>query len=87
VGSLVLDEVEARLGAMELGALSKPGHFYDFTRYRPTIDLEEEVIRGLSIPTTSVHYARREGQNDFLLLRLLEPHACVFRPKPATCYD
>ena len=75
VGSLVLNEVETRLGAMELGALAKPGHFYDFTRYRPTIDLEEDGIRGLSIPNTSVHYARREGQNDFLLLRLLEPHA------------
>jgi predicted ATP-grasp superfamily ATP-dependent carboligase len=74
VGSLVLNELEARLGAMELGALSKPGHFYDFTRYRPTIHLEEG-IRDLSIPNTTVHYARREAENDFLLLRLLEPHA------------
>ncbi len=74
VGSLVLNELEARFGATELGTLSKPGHFYDFTRYRPTIHLEEG-IRDLSIPNTSIHYARREGQNDLLLLRLLEPHA------------
>lgn len=74
VGSLVLTELEARFGAMELGTLSTPGHFYDFTRYRPTIHIEEG-IRSLSIPTTSIHYARREGQNDLLLLRLLEPHA------------
>ena len=74
VGSLILTELEARCGATELGRLSKPGDFYDFTRYRPTIHLEEG-IRGLSIPNTSVHYARREGQNDFLLLHLLEPHA------------
>jgi predicted ATP-grasp superfamily ATP-dependent carboligase len=74
VGSLVLDELEARFEAVELGALSKPGNFYDFTRYRPTINLEEG-IRDLSIPNTSLHYARREGQNDLLLLRLLEPHA------------
>jgi predicted ATP-grasp superfamily ATP-dependent carboligase len=74
VGSLVLAELEARFGATELGTLSTPGHFYDFTRYRPTIHLEEG-IRDLSIPTTSIHYAKREGQNDFLLLRLLEPHA------------
>ena len=74
VGSLVLTELEARFEATELGTLSKPGHFYDFTRYRPTIHIEEG-IRDLSIPTTSIHYARREGQNDFLLLRLLEPHA------------
>jgi predicted ATP-grasp superfamily ATP-dependent carboligase len=71
---MVLTELETRLGATELGTLSKPGHFYDFTRYRPIIHLEEG-IRDLSIPTTSVHYAKREGQNDLLLLRLLEPHA------------
>ena len=74
VGSLVLDELETRMGATELGRLSKPGRFYDFTRYRPIIHLEEG-IRDLSIPNTTVHYARREGQNDCLLLRLLEPHA------------
>jgi len=74
VGSLVLNELEARYGVTELGKLSKPGHFYDFTRYRPTIHLEEG-IRDLSIPNTTIHYARREGQNDLLLLRLLEPHA------------
>jgi predicted ATP-grasp superfamily ATP-dependent carboligase len=74
VGSLVLNELEARLKATELGMLSKPGLFYDFTRYRPTIHLEEGV-RDLASPNTSIHYAKREGQNDLLLLRLLEPHA------------
>jgi predicted ATP-grasp superfamily ATP-dependent carboligase len=74
VGSLVLDELETRLGATELGALYRPGRFYDFTRYRPIIDLEEG-IRDLSIPNTPVHYAKREGRNDVILLRLLEPHA------------
>jgi predicted ATP-grasp superfamily ATP-dependent carboligase len=71
---LVLNELEARFEATEIGALSKPGHFYDFTRYRPIIHLEEG-IRDFSIPNTTIHYARREGQNDLLLLRLLEPHA------------
>jgi predicted ATP-grasp superfamily ATP-dependent carboligase len=74
VGSLVLNELEVRFGATELGTLSKPGLFYDFTRYRPTIHIEDG-IRDLSIPNTSIHYAQREGQNDLLLLRLLEPHA------------
>ncbi|HNS16079.1 MAG TPA: PAC2 family protein [Syntrophorhabdaceae bacterium] len=74
VGSMVLDELEAQFGAVELGRLSKPGDFYDFTRYRPVINLEEGV-QGMSIPNTSVRHARREGQNDLLLLRLLEPHA------------
>jgi predicted ATP-grasp superfamily ATP-dependent carboligase len=74
VGSVVLDELEAQFGAVELGRLSKPGDFYDFTRYRPVINLEEG-IQGMSIPNTPIRYARREGQNDLLLIRLLEPHA------------
>ncbi len=74
VGSMVLDELEAQFGAVELGRLSKPGDFYDFTRYRPVIHLEEG-IQGMSIPNTPIRYARREGQNDLLLIRLLEPHA------------
>jgi predicted ATP-grasp superfamily ATP-dependent carboligase len=74
VGSLVLKELKKRFGATEIGKLSRPGQFYDFTRYRPVIDLDEG-IRDLSIPNTTVQFAKREGQNDLLLLRLLEPHA------------
>lgn len=74
VGTMVLRGLEARLGAMELAVLSKPGSFYDFTRYRPTIRIDGG-IRDLSVPTTSIHYARREEGSDIILLRLLEPHA------------
>jgi predicted ATP-grasp superfamily ATP-dependent carboligase len=74
VGSLVLGELEARFNATELGALAKPGLFYDFTRYRPTISLDDG-IRDLSIPNTTVFHAGREGQHDLVLLHLLEPHA------------
>ena len=74
VGSLVLSELETRFDATELGALAKPGLFYDFTRYRPTIRLDDG-IRDLSIPNTTVLYAGREGQHDLVLLHLLEPHA------------
>ncbi len=74
VGSLVVKELGARLHATELGTLSRPGRFYDFTRYRPTISIEDG-IRDLSIPTTYLHYAKREGKADVILLRLLEPHA------------
>lgn len=75
VGSLVLKELKMRFGATEFGRLSKPGVFYDFTRYRPTILIREEGIRDMSIPNTTIQYARREGKNDLFLLRLLEPHA------------
>ena len=74
VGSLVLNELEERFAATELGRLSRPGSFYDFTRYRPTIHLENG-INDMSIPNTTIHHARREGENDLLLLHLLEPHA------------
>lgn len=73
VGSMVLKELGSRYGATEVGRLAKPGTFYDFTRYRPTIHLEEG-IRDISIPNTSLRWAKRDGQNDLLLIRLLEPH-------------
>lgn len=74
VGSMLLDELEMRFSAVELGRLSRPGLFYDFTRYRPTIYLDDG-IQDMVIPNTTIHYCRREGQNDLLLLRILEPHA------------
>lgn len=74
VGTMVLKELSARFEATEVARLARPGTFYDFTRYRPTIRLEEGV-RDLSIPNTTVRHAPREGEPDLLLLRLLEPHA------------
>ena len=40
VGSLVLNELEIQYGAKELARLTNPGHFFDFTRYRPTLYYE-----------------------------------------------
>jgi hypothetical protein len=74
VGTLVLNELETQYGAKELARLAKPGHFFDFTRYRPTL-YYEEGIRRVSIPNMTLRYARREGGNDLLFLHLLEPHA------------
>ncbi len=74
VGTLVLNELETQFGATEMARLARPGHFFDFTRYRPTLYLEEG-IRKVSIPNVTLHYAKREGANDLLFLHLLEPHA------------
>ena len=74
VGSLVLKELGQRFAATEVGRLARPGLFYDFTRYRPVIRLDQGV-RDMTIPNTTVRLAKREGLNDLLLLRLLEPHA------------
>ena len=74
VGTLVMDELESQFLARDLAELARPGNFFDFTRYRPTLHIEEG-IRKLAIPNATVRYARREGENDLLFLRLLEPHA------------
>jgi hypothetical protein len=74
VGTLLLNGLETQLGAKELGRLARPGHFFDFTRYRPMLYLEEG-IRKVNIPNTTMSYARRENENDLLFLHLLEPHA------------
>jgi predicted ATP-grasp superfamily ATP-dependent carboligase len=74
VGTLTLDGLEAQVGAKELAKLAKPGNFFDFTRYRPTVYFEGDMRR-LKIPNTILSYAKREKGNDFLFLRMLEPHS------------
>jgi hypothetical protein len=74
VGTLLFSQLEGYLGAKELGRLARPGNFFDFTRYRPTIYFEEGY-RQVSIPNTIISYARQGKGQDFLFLRFLEPHA------------
>jgi len=74
VGTMVLNEIRKQFNAFELGKLARPDRFYDFTRYRPIIRIEGG-INEMSIPNTTIHYARREGLSDLVLLDLLEPQA------------
>lgn len=74
VGTMALARLESHYQAIELGGLAKPGHFFDFTRYRPTI-YKEDDRRELHIPNTVVSFARAPDlPNDFLFLNMLEPH-------------
>jgi predicted ATP-grasp superfamily ATP-dependent carboligase len=73
VGRLSFRSLERHLQAQELAKLSRPGTFFDFTRYRPTI-YTVEGQRQVTIPTVHVRYARGPGDNDFIFLHLLEPH-------------
>ena len=73
VGSATMMLLEEHLGAKPLGKLTKPGNFFDFTRYRPTMRLIEGQYQ-IEIPNSLIKYAKQSGGNDFLLLRLLEPH-------------
>ncbi len=74
VGTLTLNRLERYLGSKELGKLERPGNFFDFTRYRPTIRLVKGV-REVKIPNSVVRYAQTENGPDYIFLHLLEPHA------------
>ena len=65
--------LESHFKAVELARLARPGNFFDFTRYRPTLYLENDR-REVWVPNTTITYARSENGPDFLFLRLLEPH-------------
>ena len=73
VGRHTLIRLERHLDAQELGRLARPGDFYDFSRYRPRV-MNVGVERRVTIPNTTVLYARREEPPDFLFLHMLEPH-------------
>ena len=73
VGTLTLNRLERFLGSKELGKLERPGTFFDFTRYRPTIKLVKGV-RVVKVPNSIVRYAKTENGPDYLFLHLLEPH-------------
>ncbi|MSQ06266.1 MAG: PAC2 family protein [Dehalococcoidia bacterium] len=73
VGSLSLSRLERNLRATEVGRLAQPGHFYDFTRYRPRSYFDQGA-RKLSVPNTIVRCAVRETGPDLVFIHLLEPH-------------
>ncbi len=75
VGTLALSRLKSNLKAKELGSLAKPGQFFDFTRYRPTIHYVEDR-RVFTLPNSTVSYALRPEGTDLLFFNVLEPHAC-----------
>ena len=73
IGSLSLERIQRHLGCAEIGRLESPGHFYDFTRYRPESYIKDGR-RELIIPNTTIRYTRREQGPDFIYLNMMEPH-------------
>jgi hypothetical protein len=73
VGSMSLQRMEEFFHAEELGKLVRPGNFFDFTRYRPSVVIKDGVRQVIS-PNSPITYARRADGTDFLFLHLLEPH-------------
>lgn len=73
VGTLAMAFLEEQWAGQELGRFVRPGDFFDFTRYRPTIS-NHEGRRIVTVPNTVLRVARGGGA-DWLLLNALEPHA------------
>ena len=74
VGTLALSRLERHLKAKDLASLAEPGRFFDFTRYRPMVYYADGQRR-MTIPNTTVRYAKGEGKFDFLFVHILEPHS------------
>jgi len=73
VGTLTLSRLESHLGAVPLGEIARPGNFFDFTRYRPMLDVKEGR-RQVQIPNTTISYAKMQKGHDFIFMHILEPH-------------
>ena len=74
VGTLTLNRLERFMGSKELGRLVRPGSFFDFTRYRPSMRLVDGK-REVKIPNSIIRYAVTENGPDYLFLHLMEPHS------------
>jgi predicted ATP-grasp superfamily ATP-dependent carboligase len=85
VGSSTVAFLESQFQAQPLGRLARPGNFFDFTRYRPSIRLVDgqraitlpsstiTYARG-QLPSSTITYARGQHGNDLIFFHLLEPH-------------
>jgi hypothetical protein len=72
--TLAVSQLEAVLGAQQLGKISRPGTFFDFTRYRPVTHYRLGQ-RELIVPNTIVTYAHQQnGGPDLVFLNMLEPN-------------
>src|SRR6476619_5013852 len=74
VGSLTLRRLERHFGAKPLAELARPGTFFDFTRYRPTVKLVNGE-REFTYPNSLVKFAQPADGPGLVFLHLLEPHA------------
>lgn len=73
VGRLTFRSLERHFQAQDLAKLNRPGTFFDFTRYRPTI-YTVDGQRKTTVPNVYIRFAKGPGDNDFIFLHLLEPH-------------
>jgi hypothetical protein len=66
--------LEQQWNANEIGKLSRPGVFYDFSRYRPML-FRREGERHVAVPNTFLRHAMSPSGEHWLFLHALEPHS------------
>jgi proteasome assembly chaperone (PAC2) family protein len=73
--TLAMSQLETQLSAQQLGKISRPGTFFDFTRYRP-LTVYKMGKRELVVPNTLITFAiRPDSDTDLVFLNMLEPNA------------
>ena len=72
VGKIVINRLRDYLNASEIASLGRPGKFYDFTRYRPTVHVNSGK-QVLKVPNTRVFYGSKGGKY-YLFVYIKEPH-------------
>jgi predicted ATP-grasp superfamily ATP-dependent carboligase len=74
VGTMALAFLGETFDAQPLGQLTRPGRFFDFTRYRPMLS-REGGERKVTVPNTRMHHApAQDGGGDWIFMHALEPH-------------
>ncbi len=71
-GTSTLAFLEHWCSASPLGSLARPGDFFDFTRYRPTIRAAQGQ-RQITVPNSFINWGSGAAGKDFVFLHLLEP--------------
>ena len=71
--TLAVSWLESHLSAEQLGKISRPGNFFDFTKYRP-VTRYNNGNREIIIPNTIITYAKQEKGHDLVFINMLEPN-------------
>jgi len=73
-GSMALTFLEQRWETNDVAKLTRPGAFYDFSRYRPML-FRQEGERQVAVPNTFLRHSKAPNGDQWLFLHTLEPHA------------
>ena len=74
VSKLVIDRLSKNFGSKKIGELIRPSEFYDYTRYRPKIEINSDN-RSVIVPNTKISLIKIDQiKTNLILLEMLEPH-------------